>query len=159
MMRLATYEVYTFDELEDSAKDKARDWYRNHMDWFWCEESLGSIKAFCNEFDVTLKDYQVDAWTYYFRTDAEPSNFRGLKLKDVPRERKELTGYCLDYDLWYTFHDEFKRTGNAFHAFNEAVEAGFQGWRNDLEYQYGNEHIDEFLISNNYEFYTDGSIV
>jgi hypothetical protein len=155
-MRLATYEVYKFDELEASAKEKARNWYRQHMEWFWCDESLDSIKAFCKEFDVTLKDYEVDAWTYYFRTDAETSNFRGLKLKHVPRDRKELTGYCLDYTLWYTFHDEFKRTGNALLAFNEAIEAGFIAWRNDLEYQYSDEYIDDFIIGNDYEFYANG---
>jgi hypothetical protein len=66
------------------------------------------------------------------------------------------TGYCLDCDLWMTFFDEFKRTGNAKGAFDAAIDAGFKGWRNDLEGQLEDEYIDDFITANEYEFCEKG---
>lgn len=156
-MRLATYEVFTFDELSDEAKENARAWARD-FPYSWCEESIKSIQAFCKEFGVKLLDYEIDAWTYFYRTDVAGYHFRGLKLKDIPPE-KELTGYCLDGDMWYTFHDEFKTGGCALRAFEKAIEAGFKSWRADLKYQTSDECLDDLLISNSYEFYENGEVV
>lgn len=156
-MRLATYEIYSFDELNDEAKENARAWARDFpLDW--CDESIQSIKAFCKEFGVKLLAYEIDAWTYFYRTDVAGHHFRGLKLRNIPKE-KELTGYCLDFDIWYTFYDEFKTSGCALRAFDKAIDAGFQGWRADLKFQMTDEYIDDFIIGNDYEFYANGESV
>ena len=34
-MRAETINIYTFDELNDAAKDKAREWYRQNLDYPW----------------------------------------------------------------------------------------------------------------------------
>lgn len=156
-MRVIELPLYQFHELSDQAKDKARDNHRLHWQPVWCDESRESIEAFCAHFGVKLRDWRVDTVTFNYSHNATNDNFRGLKLKDFDREYMP-TGYCLDCDLWMTFYDEFKRTGCARLAFNEALDAGFKSWRNDLEYQDSAEYIDEFFACNDYEFTEDGSV-
>lgn len=154
-----TFEVtaYKFEELSESAKEKAREWGRN-LDFIfgWSEESKQSIVAFCDHFGVTLTDWSVGPWSpFYYQTDAENSHFRGVKLKSISPDNTP-TGYCLDHTLWETFHREFKRSGDAKYAFNEALYAGFKAWRADWESAYEDAQLDEFLIANEYEFTEDG---
>ena len=157
-MRTEQINIYTFDELNDSAKDKAREWYRQNLDYPWGDESMNSIKVFCDEFGVRIKDYSIGAFSHsYIETDVENSNFRGLKLKNVKRDNMP-TGYCLDCALWNTFYDEFKRTGNALYSFNEAIDAAVKEIREDAEYQYSDDAVDEMLSINEYEFTEDGKI-
>ena len=157
-MRTETIEVYKFDELSDDAKEKARDWWRFREDFFGCEDGLDSIKTFCNHFGVRLKTWNVapyanpDYSAEYFN-----SHFRGMKLKDFKRDHMP-TGYCLDCDLWITFYDQFKTTGSAKKAFDDALWKGFIALRNDMESQLSDEYIDEHLIINEYEFTEDGKL-
>ena len=155
-MRTETINIYTFDELSDAAKEKAREWYKNGMEYFWWNESLESIKAFCDGYGVTVKDYSIGPFECsWITTDAENANFRGVKLRDVPRDDIP-TGYCLDCTLWQTFHDEFKRTGDALRAFNEAIDAAVAQIVADMEYQYTDESVDENILINEYEFLENG---
>lgn len=157
-MRTEQITLYTFNELDDIAKERAREWWRNGFasDLAWSDESLASIKAFCTKYGVRLTDWSVGPWESPLWTiDACNDHFRGLKLRSVVREEYP-TGYCLDGTLSITFHDHFKRTGNALGAFNAALDAGFIAWRNDMEYQYSDEYIDDMLICNEYEFTVDG---
>ncbi len=158
-MRLATYPVYTFDELSDEAKEKARAWWREGMEYHWWNESLGSIKAFAEEFNVKVTDWSVSEWGHsYVTTDAEPSDFRGRNLKNIPARDYMPTGYCLDCTLWETFHDEIKHHKGDLHAaFNEAIEAAVKDIVRDMEYQNSDECVDENISINEYEFYEDGS--
>ena len=157
-MRTEQVTIYTFDELNDVAKDKAREWYRQGLEYPWFDESMNSIKCFCDEFGVSIKDYSIGAFSHsYIETDVENSNFRGLKLKNVKRDNMP-TGYCLDCALWQTFYDEFKRTGDALHAFNDAIDNARREIVADIEYQYTDESVDEMLIINEYEFTENGSI-
>ena len=157
-MRTATIELYKFDELPDDAKDIARNWYLQDIEYPWFHESLNSIKAFCDHFGVSVKDWSIGAFSpSWLTTDATNANFRGIKLKSIDRENMP-TGYCLDCDLWSTFYDEFKRTGDALYAFNQAIDAAVDSIVKDAEYQYTNESVDEMLIINDYEFTIDGNI-
>lgn len=148
--------VYKFEELSDSAKDNARSWFREGNDYPWWDDSLKSIKAFCNKFGVNIKDCQVGMWGHSFiDTDVENHHFRGRKLKDFDRHQTP-TGYCLDCTLWETFHDTWKETGDPLRAFNEAVNVAVQDIVKDMEYQDSDEAVDEMLIVNEYEFDVDG---
>lgn len=154
-MRQETINIYSFDDLDEYAKEKARDWFRSVSDYPWHDDCRASIETFCKYFGVKLTDWSVDAWTYNFRTDAENNNFRGHKLREFTRDHMP-TGYCLDYPLWSTFYDSFKRTGDAKEAFDDALRAGFKDWCSDIEYYYSDEAINETLESDGYEFYEDG---
>jgi hypothetical protein len=155
-MRTEIIEVYQFAELSDKAKEKAREWYRSNSDFHGSDENLDSIKAFCEHFDIRLKNWEVSPYSSpNYSAEFTNSNFRGLKLKDFNRDNMP-TGYFLDCTLWMTFFDQFKATGCAKKAFDSALWAGFIGWRDDMESQLSDEYIDEHMIINEYEFTENG---
>jgi len=155
-MEIVEVSVYKFEELSDSAKDNARAWFREGNDYPWWDDSLGSIKAFCKELGVEIKDYQVGMWGHsYLDTNAENHHFRGRKLKDVKRDQNP-TGYCLDCTLWETFHDTWKETGDPLGAFKDAIHEAVRDIVKDMEYQDSDEVVDEMIIMNEYEFDEDG---
>lgn len=156
-MEIVEVSVYKFDELSDSAKEKARAWYREGNDYYWWDDCLSSIKTFCNEFGVKIKNYEIGIWGHSFLdTDAENHHFRGRKLKDVKRDHTP-TGYYLDCTLWETFHDTWKETGDPLNAFNEAIHVAIRDIVKDMEYLDSDESIDEMLVANGYEFDEDGN--
>jgi hypothetical protein len=151
--------VYKFEELSESAKERARDWWRDGMEFSWSDESRESIEAFCAQFGIHLKDWSVGPYQgFYWRAEFDNSNFRGMKLRDFERE-KYPTGYCLDATLSITFYDVFKKTGDAKFAFDCAMDEGFKDWRDDMERQLGDDYIDDCLIANEYEFTESGKVV
>jgi hypothetical protein len=159
-MRTETITIYTFDELSDAAKETAREFGRQIIgsDFAWSEESLDSIRQFCDEFGVSLKSWSIGPYEpVEFATDADNGHFRGRKLSEFSRDAMP-NGYCLDCALWETFFDEFKRTGSAKSAFESAIYAGFTEWRDDMESQLEDEYIDDFLTANEYEFDEDGNL-
>jgi hypothetical protein len=156
-MRVLTVEAFRFQDLEDEAKERAREWYRNGLDYPWFSESIDSIRAFAKHFGVSLMDWEIGGGRNYIKTDATNANFRGVRLDAINRDYMP-TGYCLDADLWETFYDEFKKTGDAKHAFEQALEAALCAVQRDIEYQYSNEAVDESLRFNEYEFNSNGSI-
>ena len=158
-MRTVKTKVYTFDELSDEAKERARDYIKtSDFDIFgWSEDWKASINAFVDHFGADLRDWQIGPWSpISYEVVAANSNFRGLKLRGFDRDHMP-TGYCCDCNLWQTFYDEFKRTGDAKHAFEQAVHAGFTGWQKDWEAAYDDEALDDFIIGNGYEFTEDGN--
>ena len=155
-MRVIEETIYHFDELSDEAKETARDSFRD-MEPFWTKESIQSIEAFCDAFNVSLLDYSVDIYRSFYRTNASNANFRGKRLSQFNRECMP-TGYCLDNELWMTFYDVFRNTGDAKYAFNGALYAGFKAWREDMKYQTTDEYIDDFILANGYEFYENGKL-
>lgn len=158
-MRTILRTIYKFDELPENAKQRARDLWRTDADYHWSDESRESIETFCAHFGIRLTTWQVAPYeTPNYHADYFNSHFRGRKLRDFNRDHMP-TGYCLDCDLWMTFYDEFKRTGDAKGAFDAALWAGFKAWRNDMEWQLSDEYIDEHLIINEYEFDETGAWV
>ena len=157
-MRTVTTAVYQFDELNKDAQEKAIEWVNNNIHDLYArhDEAKQSLEAFCDKFGVTLQSYRVGPWErIYYKTDANNSHFRGVRLSQINREEM-LTDYCLDCDLMYAFYDKFKSTGDALMAFNHALDAGFDAWCSDLEYVYSDEGIADFLRMNEYEFTENG---
>ena len=156
-MRSVVVNIYHFEELSDAAKEKARAWWRQDMEYPWHDDTLASLECFCDAFGVKLRNWSIGAFTHYhYRTNATHETFRGVKLKDFKRDNMP-TGYCVDCDVWGTFYDRFKETGDAKQAFNDALDAGFRAWQRDIEWQYSDECTDENIIGNDYEFLSDGS--
>lgn len=158
-MRTIETTVYSFDELSDEAKEKAIREHHRFVEYPWFSECLDSLKTFCAEFRVNVTDYTLsDCYRASISTDATPKHFRGLKLSSFDREAMP-TGFCFDCDLRYTFHDEFKRTGDAFDAFQTALEEFLSSVRKDIEWHYSDEAITEHMQINGYEFTEDGATV
>lgn len=159
-MRTACKTVFFLSELSDSARERALETMRGWSDIYgWSDESLQSIRAFCDSFGVRLTEYSIGPWLQIeYKTDATNANFRGVKLRDINRDEMP-TGYCLDCTLWQGFFDEFKRTGDSLHAFGVALDAAFNEWRNDWEDAYSDESLAELAEINEYEFYENGERV
>lgn len=156
-METVQIDVFTFDELSEEAKEKAREWWRNDCDPLaWNDESRGSIEAFCDHFGVKLKEWEVCPYSSpIYSTDAENRHFRGIRLSQIDRDAMP-TGYCLDATLWMTFYDHFKKTGDAKGAFDAALWEAFKAWRDDMEWQLSDECVDDCLIANGYRFLESG---
>ena len=156
-MKTITIKVYSFDELSDSAKEKARSVYRSDGHYYaWGDENIYSLKAFCDYFSVVLTDYSIGTSSYsWVKTNATNQNFRGLKLKTIDRDYMP-TGYSMDCSLWMTFYDVFKLTGNALQAFNDAIDQFIKDTVSDMEFQESDEYIDEMMSMNEFEFNQDG---
>jgi hypothetical protein len=159
MPRDMLIQVYQFDELSESAKERARDWWRDGMEFAWRDESLDSIRTFCAQFGIELRAWSIGPYypIDYSLSEYGNANFRGMKLRDFTRENYP-TGYCLDASLSIAFYDTFKKTGDAKHAFECAIETGFRDWREDMEYQLSDESVDEALVCNEYEFTENGKL-
>lgn len=156
-MITVTLTIYKFSELSDTAKERAREDWRNSLyEYAWGYESRRAIQVFCDHFDVTLIDWRVgphEPFTY--KHNATNKHFRGRKLRDFRRDYTP-TGYCLDCTLWSVFYDVFEQTGDAKRAFDGALNAGFTDWRANMEYQQSDEYIDEELTAKDYDFLEDG---
>ena len=155
-MREVKTQVYTFDELSDKAKEKALEWVNETFyEHFWGDDSIESIKAFCEQFGVKLESWQYDTCNYSYNTNAENRHFRGVKLSQFTGQEMP-TGYCLDCDIYEAFYKTFKETGSALKAFTAALDAGFAGIVADYAGQYDPETMGDFLTVNEYEFTADG---
>lgn len=158
-MQTISVDIYTFDELDAAGQERAiRDWRASGTEYFWLDESIDSLKAFCGHFGVKIKDYSIGAWGYsYVTTDANNRHFRGRKLRDFDADNMP-TGYCGDYPLWNTFYKVFKASGDALRAFNDAIDEWVSDTVRDMEYQESDEYIAEHLSANDYRYTADGRV-
>lgn len=159
-MELIEIQVFDYKELDEQAKEKARDWFSSGG-YVWTDEGIDSIKAFCEHYGIELKDYSLSPYSYsYIKTNAENHHFRGIKLKQVEKEKDLMpTGYCVDCDLFITMYESMKENGgNAFQAFLDAIEAGKKALIADMEYQDSEEYISEMMQVNGYRFTEWGEI-
>ena len=158
-MRTIQIDLYQFEDLSDDAKERAREWFRECIDFYFSDEYLGSIHTFCAHFGASLKEWSIGPWCpLEYIVESDNACFRGKKLKDFNPEYMP-TGFCVDCDLWGTFYRVFKRPGNAKGAFGEAIEAGFKAWRDDWESQYDDGQVDDNIIANGFEFTENGERV
>ena len=155
-MRIVEEKIYLFHELDESAKERAREWYRDGMEYFWWDDAHNSIKKFCQHFNVGIKNYEVGAFcNSWMTTTAEGQHFRGLKLKDFDPDKMQA-GYYLDFDLWREFYEVWKDSSDLLKAFNNAIDSAIMSIQKDWEYQYTDESVDENITINDYEFTEDG---
>lgn len=159
-MRIVEEKIYQFTELDDSAKESARDWWRNVADYPFHSDNIASIKAFCAEFGITLKDWSIYGRGEHLTTNAENCHFRGYTLADA--KALSTRGYFADSGLWLDgvmisgFFEDFERTGDALSAFLYALECALRAITEDIDYQFSDEAVDEMLTINEYEFTEDG---
>jgi hypothetical protein len=146
--------------MSDSAKGTVLAYFGERVDYPWFSEALDSIKAFVEHFHGRVLDYSIGGEVYrsYVKTTIDRSYFRGVKLKDIDPTYNP-TGYCFDFALWGTMKEEFTKTGDAFYAYQQAIESALAGIASDVEYQYSAEALIEMIEANEYEFTEDGEII
>lgn len=154
-MQVVELQIFEFKELDEQAKNKAREWYRSTSYYPWYDEAKDCLKAFCEHFNVRLLYWELGDMRGYVKTDAEQRHFRGVKLSEQDREAMP-TGLWLDCELFMHFYDEFKRTGDAKCAFDDALHNFVKAVANDVESYYSDESIDENMECNEWTFTKEG---
>lgn len=72
--------VYNFDELSDTAKEEARDWYRSiDTEIAWSRENRESMEAFAGIFPIKVIDWSYGDRSSGVRFRIEDENVEGLK--------------------------------------------------------------------------------
>ena len=151
--------VYSISELSEDAQERAhRDYLSHGFEYFWIDESIESVKAFCAQFGVKVTDWTLSTWgDSYISTNAENLHFRNIgkafKLAEFP------TGYCVDEDLRMAYNSTFKATGSAKRAFEVAIESAVKSIVADMESQETLEYFIEHAEANEYEFLEDGRMI
>lgn len=161
-MRTVTTTLYFFNELPtNKAKEKARSWWREQTDGYQHEhEALDSIKVFAEYFGGEVHSYWFSSnlsSTHVDVNGVDADSFVGIDTYITDRDHMP-TGYYLDCDLWQTFYDEVREHGDPLLAFNRSILAVKKAITEDVEYQESDEHIDEMLTINDYEFTEDGKL-
>jgi hypothetical protein len=176
-MRTQTIEIFTFDELPETIKDRVRDNFRNGGDlWGWQCEHWESGQAFSRIAPIDIIEADFGCGHVYTRwTDSDEigdlSGIRAWKWLlnnewfEWARKNKQgdctLTGYCADClfaDAIAEYESNPLGTPELRQVFSEACQAWAYGGRDDLEHAYSNEAIDETIEANEYEFYSDGDM-
>ena len=81
-MRDAKVKIYTFDELSEEAKERARSDYVEHGGpYYWDREARDTIEAFEKEFGVRVRDWSYSSWRYDFDLDTSSIDDDILALK------------------------------------------------------------------------------
>ena len=175
-MRHKTIEIYLFEELSDSAKEKARMWYRTGSEYPWGEESISSLKAFAEWFGVEIRNYSLggsdnrsQGVEWRLNIDDALADLKGVRLWKYLNNHFLLpkldgscpfTGYCMDEVLLDPIR-EFMTRPNQSEDYEGMIEESIhrfcKSYADDVDYYYSDEQVDESIIANEYEFLEDGS--
>lgn len=153
-MRIVEIEVYKYAELEGKARERAREWYCDGLDYYWWDDSLASVKGFCDLFGVVVRDYSIGAFSpSWIETNASNEHFRGWGKSEINALRDTtINGYYVECILIDAMIEKFALTGDAKEAFLYAIDKAVDDIRRDWEYQYSEEAVSEMMEANNYEF-------
>jgi hypothetical protein len=156
-MQIKKVKTYLYGELDSSSQERARANFSDGMEYPWFSESTDSLDKFVAHFGGRVIDYSLSQESHrsYVKTSVSHESFRGVKLKDFDRDHMP-TGYCTDSSLWASFYDEFKKTGHAHQAFNQAIQSFIYALADDIDYYFSAESIAEQIEINEYEFLEDG---
>jgi len=154
-MEKVEIEIFSFDELEEKAKAKAREVFRATWEYPYFKENMASLEAFVQHLGGRVLKYSLgDTQHPFVKTTIEPKDLFHIKQSNFKRDYMP-TGYIADCYLWEAFHDNFDYGGH--HAFLYAIDSFIRFVAFDVEDYFSDSNIDETLILNEYYFLADGS--
>jgi hypothetical protein len=153
-MRTITLKVFSFDELEPRAKERARNWYREASSgdewWEVIYEDAKNVGIEILGFDCGRRD----------EIDLRPRKSWIDVAKNIVREHgkgADTYGYASAFlEAIYADLDY----GELVQKFKDDVGRSYLDLlRKESEYTDSDEYIDEQIRLNEYEFYADGTFV
>jgi hypothetical protein len=178
MPRTGTVTVYKYEELSDRAKEKARDWYQSCGDCFsWGEESLDSLKAFAEYFNLKIRDYSLGGSDNRYNHVKWDLNFddHWLEIKNVRLWKYmnnqmvlpglegdcPFTGYGMDENLLDPIREFMKRPESNTDVtwkdlIGRCIDKFVEAYRDEVDYAYSDEAVAESIECNEYEFTESG---
>lgn len=189
-MREELTKIYKFNELSDAAKEKAREWYRNGLEFDNPEHTINDAKKIAALFGLEIEDIywsgfysQGDGACFTGRYEYKKGSLKAIKAecpndtdlhKIVERLQYEQARYffaitakishrgfyyhsgCMDIDLQHCqnkYQDVDKFDTDLFRNFADWI---YKRLENEWDYQNSNEAVDESIICNEYEFFSNG---
>lgn len=170
-MKVIETKVYTFDELNDKAKEKALQWWYEAFDYPQGDEAIQTIKEFVSLFHGKVKDYSIDYQNANRSSvtiqwpDGMIEDMFGLRAYKWIVNNKipisgdcPLTGVCWDEIALDSVRAFLKNpTGKTI---REIVEDGIRNVlkevEKDFEYQAYGEGAVESILANEYTFTENG---
>lgn len=174
MVETRTYQVFSYSELSDEAKERARYDHCVACGYSWADEAISSLKKLAEYFGGRMSDWQI-SWDEPSRSFVE-FDMPEMSKAEIRRLLKELgtynrhtlkghgdcklTGYCMDESAIDGFRWAFYR--NKETDLGELMQAAFHTWmkacNEDYEYQYSDEAFAETCEANEYKFTEDGEL-
>lgn len=171
MPRNKVTEVFKYDELDDRAKEKAREWFCRDLEYPWAQENVDSLQKFAKWFQLRIMDYSLggsdnrgQGVKYDIRCDDNIRFMSGVRLwkyfQNNPHMLPDLngscpfTGYCMDETLLDPFRKFMQRPDQSTYEdlVQESIHAFCKAYADDVDYQYEDEVVEENIIANEYEF-------
>lgn len=169
-----TYNVYSFDELSEKAKQKAINDYMNDESYFWGNDAIKSIEALAYKFNAQLKDYSIDwlvkcrsSWSFDVPYDMDEDELKRI-INSLGEYNKEtlkglgecvLTGTCFDEDAIDGLRKAyFKGERDINELLMSAMNSLYDACQYDYEQQWTEEYFSEFAEANGYQFLENGEL-
>jgi len=159
-MKQITINAYSFNELEGKAKDKARDYYYQNINYFWGDEHIEGVKRFLELFNVSLVNWAYDEYHADFETNIDACKFQGLSKKRVNALIKSFNvSYCADETLVVAFNESYSEHGSIKLAIEYALQQSGNDLKTDIAYHYTDEYMNQYFEANEYLFTIDGKVI
>ena len=184
-MKKQTIEVYEFSELGKEAKEKARDEFRQYcLDYDWWDIIYEGIMEKAEEYGITLKDEDIQFTGFWCQGDGasfiskEINNYKFAEKAGIKVDKKVLDTIELYIDrtiMNYSHENSVhatavyndlpskyeKKAEELTDKLEEVKNMLCTELYNNLENYYNellsDEHVDEDIIANEYEFLKDGT--
>lgn len=153
--------VYTFDELSDRAKERAREWYREGaLDYEWwefvCEDSK-EIGFEIEEFDLyrrTITGKLVGDAVYTAKAILENHGEECGTYSVAKRLLADAVGLHMIHGKDYEYHESFEEL---IEGFRTALEREYLSMLDkEHEWLMSDECVDETIQANEYTFTEEG---
>lgn len=153
-----TITVYTYNELSDDAKQRARDWYRRISEFDeWWESTYEDAKATgikITNFDLNYRTISGEFISYAEETK---DNILANHGNSCPTwKTANAAKFPIGDDNIDDYTDEYYRIANEF--LHDILEDYLVMLHKEWKYLRSNECVEENIRCNEYEFTADGEI-
>lgn len=170
-MRKIEIEVFAFDELDDDAKERARDWWRSgasddiqfaaeNLCGDWKERGVKILKLDERECSIDFSDYALDtaekiAGDEYLAGEI-PEAAAYLTAQEAEDMANALCGDGSE-DEPEGWLEAREKAEEAYEEFRLAI-AEFirRQWEREIDWMYSDECVDDAIEANEYEFTSEG---
>ena len=187
-MRTIEIKIYEYEELSNTAKEAALNYFRENEPYHWAEDVIASINSVVKHFDFELTNWNFD-WTNANRSsftlkegsfsDAD-YDLQGAELKQhlidaqyldykcqfdqewkkLLEENCPLTGVCFDDGLLDNIKEFIKNPESITmeELLTKAIKKALEDAQTDYEHQGTEEYLKEHFQANDYHFLENGEL-
>lgn len=148
MSRIIEKTVFNFNELSDSAKEAARNWYRDGMDYEFCWETTVEDAEQIGLEIKSLEDHRANKGAF-------TQSAHKVALAILANHGAMCATYGTARDYLITRHKHNADDADFLHSLLEDYRIMLN---NEIEYQQSSEAVDESIDCNGYEFDEKGRI-